>query len=541
MMLLTPQNYHNLFYLFAFFITTYTYSQTIGLLHNDLNVSDGYTLFSPEKNKKVFLINNCGEIVNQWEFNERPGLTCYLLENGNLLRAGKNFIETRDWDNTLLWSYDMQAAGYNQHHDIEPLPNGNILCLLQHNYTSAEIIAKGRNPANLDTEFILDEIIELEPTGINGANVVWEWKFIDHFIQDYDSSKQNFGVTIDHPELIDINYIDSYVSNHNTDFTHVNGIDYNSSLNQIILSARHTNELYIIDHSTTTSESASHSGGNFNQGGDILWRWGNPQVYKQGAANDQKIFLQHDAKWVKSGYTDEGKITVFNNGGDGSFSYSAVHMLSPEINNNIYTKESNTYLPITFEWSWQGTILGQTLQEGKKSGVHALPNGNVIICETSEGRISEIQKDGTLVWSYKNPTESGNNIYNQFATSTSNNNLFRGEKYPNNYAGFSGKNLTPNGIIENQNSISTNCINSLTINEFELKTIKVKNPSEDNVIQFNKIVDLDSITIIDLNGRIISEYFNVKNTQLSITLEPSMYILKLQKGNSTKYLKIIIN
>ena len=71
-------------------------AQTIGLLYHDSGASDGYTLFSPLKNNEVFLINNCGEKVNQWTFTELPGATCYLLANGNLLRAGKDHIEIRD-------------------------------------------------------------------------------------------------------------------------------------------------------------------------------------------------------------------------------------------------------------------------------------------------------------------------------------------------------------------------------------------------------------------------------------------------------------
>ena len=523
------------------FFCTQVHSQTIGLLHHDIEATDGYTLFTPESNTIVYLVDNCGEKIHEWTFTERPGSTCYLLENGNLLRAGKNNIETRDWNNNVVWTYSMQNAGYSQHHDIEPLPNGNILCLLKHSYTPTEIIAEGRNPSNIGTEFILDEIIELQPVGSNSAAVVWEWKFIDHFIQDYDNSKQNFGVVIDHPELIDVNFIDPTIGNHNTDFTHVNGIDYNSNLDQIILSTRHLSELYIIDHSTTTLEAESHSGGNSNQGGDILWRWGNPQVYKQGTIANQKLFLQHDSKWVESGYIDSGKITVFNNGGDGSFSYSSVHLITPEINSGVYIKENNTFKPTTFEWTWQGSILGDVVQEGKKSGAHALPNGNFIICETSLGRISEIKKEGTLIWSYKNPTGLGFNIYNQFESSTNENDLFRGEKYPSNYIGFTGKDLSSNGIIENQNSNSNSCVNLLSIDTIELKSISVKNPMKENRIEFNQMVDLDSVTIIDINGRIIYEFFNIKSNHIITKLEPSIYLLKLQKGNSIKYLKIISN
>jgi len=382
----------------------------------------------------------------------------------------------------------------------------------------------------------IDKIIELQPVGTNNAVIVWEWKFMDHLMQDYYYTKLNFGAVIDHPELIDINF-----NNLNTDITHVNGIDYNPNLDQIILSARHMNELYIIDHSTSTLEAASHSGGNSNKGGDFLWRWGNPAAYKQGTSADQKLFLQHDAKWVETGYLDEGKISVFNNDSDGSAAFSSVHIITPDIINNIYQMENNIFNPSSFEWSWQGSILGSIVDESRKSGAHSLPNGNFIITETSMGRISEIKKNGTLIWSYVNPTGSGTNIYNQFETPTSDHNLFRGEKYPSNYIGFSGKNLTPSGIIENQNTNSNNCTTLLNSDTVKLTSIIVKNPIEENTVIFNQVVDLDSVTIIDLNGRIVSEFFNIHSDHITTTLEPSIYILKLQKGSSTQYLKILNN
>ena len=123
----------------------------------------------------------------------------------------------------------------------------------------------------------------------------------------------------------------NFINSNINDWVHFNSIDYNASLDQIILSARHLNELYILDHSTTTLEAATHIGGNANRGGDLLWRWGNPQVYKQGTTLDQQLFLQHDAKWVQMGYSDEGKISVFNNEGGGTSTFSSVHLIQPEI------------------------------------------------------------------------------------------------------------------------------------------------------------------------------------------------------------------
>jgi hypothetical protein len=59
-----------------------------------------------------------------------------------------------------------------------------------------------------------------------------------------------------------------------TDWIHLNSIDYNSVLDQILLSSHAISEVWIIDHSTSTAQAASHTGGNSGKGGDIIYRWG---------------------------------------------------------------------------------------------------------------------------------------------------------------------------------------------------------------------------------------------------------------------------
>ncbi len=527
-------------FLKIFFLLSYlSYAQTptIGLLEFDSEVSDGYTLFTPLKNNEVYLINNCGEKINQWSFTEKPGATCYLLENGNLLRAGKSNIEIRDWDNNIVWSYPTTANGIGQHHDIEPLPNGNVLCIVSDTYTLAEIVESGRDPATTSSSLKLDKIIELQPIGNNGASIVWEWKFKDHLIQDFNNTKLNYGVVQNHPELLNINFN----NNQNFDYTHVNGIDYNPALDQIIISARSLSEIYIIDHSTTTSEAASHSGGNSNKGGDFLWRWGNSQVYGQGDNSNQKLFFQHDPKWVSAGYLDEGKITVFNNQNNDPTIESSIHLITPEIINSEYTKTNSVFNPQASEWSWNGSIRGNTVIERIQSGTHSLPNGNLMICESSRGRISEITKSGTLLWSYANP--DGDILYDQFDIITlSGNTIFRGEKYPENYIGFNGKDLTPSGIIENENSVSVTCNSTLSSpNNSLLNELSIINPVENNSVQFNKTIQLDELSIYDLNGRQIVKRLNINDDRVDVNLNSGIYILKVIKETEIVNFKIIIN
>jgi hypothetical protein len=515
---------------------------TIGLLYEDSNASDAFALFTPQKNNEVYLVNNCGEKVNQWSFTELPGATCYLLPNGNLMRAGQDNIEVRDWNNTIVWSYATTANGIMQHHDIHPLPNGNVICVVADNYSLALITAQGRNPALTGANIKLDKIVEIQPTGLNTGTIVWQWKFKDHLIQDFDATKLNYGVVADHPELLDLN-----VNNGNgSDYIHVNSIDYNAALDQVMVSGRHMNEIYIIDHSTTMTEAAGHIGGNSNRGGDFLWRWGNPQIYRQGNNDDRKLFLQHDAKWVESGYLDNGKITVFNNGDAASAqTFTSVVMLQPEIAGGVYTQTNNKFNPSNYEWSWSGSILGTTVFEDKMSGVHGMPNGNMIISETTLGRVSEITKTGTLLWSYRNPTggivASNPTIYSQSSNPAPNNTFFRAEKYPASFSGFIGHDMTSaTGIIENQNTLSSACIATLGSNNASIESLFVLNPVQNNTIQFNKSITAESITLFDTNGRIVYSKKAFDNDKIEVNLSAAVYFMHIQEGGFTSKLKIVI-
>ena len=325
--------------------------QTIGLFTNTPESFDGYTLFGPQYSKETFLINNCGEKVHSWTSQYLPGLSSYLLEDGTLLRAGRQtgmgggigIVELIDWNSNVIWSHSVSTTHGRQHHDIELLPNGNILLIVWDNKSKAEVIQAGS--ATRNESINSEQIIEIQPDLVNGgATVVWEWKAWDHLIQETDSNKNDYGIVGDHPEKIDINFL-----NHNsTDWLHINGIDYNEEFDQLILSVHNFSEFWIIDHSTSPSESASSSGGTFGKGGDILYRWGNPQAYNQGTSADQKLFLQHHTHWIPLNYPDEGKIILFNNqaGTLENENYSTVNIVDlPVDENGFYTYNGDAYGP----------------------------------------------------------------------------------------------------------------------------------------------------------------------------------------------------
>lgn len=486
--------------LLAFFLCGRAFAQTptVGLVYNTGESSGGYSLFTTEQTKEVYLIDNCGRLVKEWQFNNSPGLTSYLLENGNVLLAGQDSLEIRDWNNNRVWSYATTDNGILQHHDIHPLPNGNILCIASEFKSQSEQVAAGRDAALVSANFKMDRIVELQPVGTNDAVIVWEWHFFDHLIQDYDTTKDNYGAVHLHPELIDFNYNHGYAA----DWSHLNSIFYDPVLDQILVSSRNMSELYIIDHSTSTLEAAGHAGGNSGMGGDIIWRWGNKAVYRVGGVEDQRLFKQHDAKVIRDGGPNDGKISVFNNGGDGSFSYSSIHLLAPERSGYTYLMSAVSYLPYDPEHTWNGNAAVPTVYSDKKCGVQYLPNNHKLICDTQNGRMIELSEEDSIVWTYINPVNS-TGIYDQFEVSAPTfNSIFRVHKYAETYAGFQGQTLIPGGTIENVNGLSAVCIDYTGSEELS-EDFQFVNPVLNGQLSWNSDVEVNSIGLLNLQGQTI--------------------------------------
>ncbi|MEM7601387.1 MAG: aryl-sulfate sulfotransferase [Verrucomicrobiota bacterium] len=376
-------------------------------------LKDGYILVAPMGSGMVHLIDSEKQTVHSWDCGEGPGNATYLEKSGSLLRTAKvtdnslfssrggggGRIRRFSWEGELLWDYQVSDEKLHHHHDVEPMPNGNVLVIAWERHTADEAIAAGRDPDTISGDAIWTEmILELKPIGSADAEIVWKWRLWDHLIQEFDDSKPNFGVVADHPGKVDFNYGSRLGG---ADWIHMNAIDYNEDRDEIALSARWFNEGWIIDHSTTTEDAASSSGGQHSNGGDLIYRWGNPAAYQRGDEKQRLFFLHHDLRWIDANAPGAGNFLIFNNGDNrAGRAFSSVDEFVPPLSEDgTYLQPgSDAFAPDDFSWSYQDPEL---FHSDKISGAQRLPNGNTLVCSGAQGWIFEVTPEGDRIWELK--------------------------------------------------------------------------------------------------------------------------------------------
>ncbi|AGC77070.1 arylsulfotransferase ASST [Nonlabens dokdonensis] len=400
-------------------------------------LTDDYVLVSPFRGNTSFLINREGNVLQRWSSSEST-LMGYLREDGSVVRSvvtgvdngiiigGKTgAIEIIDKNNNQIWKWELDTSTEALHHDIALLPNGNILASVWVVKDRAECIANGRDPNTIvEDRLVIDKVIEIEPVGTNQANIVWEWSLWDHLVQDFDSNQLNFG-DASNGSLFDINQ-----STEGINFTHVNGLDYIPSLDQIILNSRVLDEFIIIDHDLTTQQAATNTGGRYNKGGQILYRWGNPESYNSGTSADRQLHDQHDTTFVGDNILSRGTFLVFDNQDDPNFS------TIKEVNINVTADGVYPSLPGTGNnpstpvWSYSS----EEITSPRTSGVQRLPSGNSLITSTSGDIIREVNYAGDILWELDTTIE----VDGVLEIDSSG---FKSRSYPKNFAGVTALGL----------------------------------------------------------------------------------------------------
>ncbi|MCR9245986.1 MAG: aryl-sulfate sulfotransferase [bacterium] len=367
----------------------------------------GLRIFQPIGPHQTQLVDRAGNVVHSWP--TVGNLSAHIEANGSLVRSqltgaitvpgATGLIEKLAFDGTVTWSYQVSGPFQYAHHDVEPMPNGNVLIIAWDRYTVPDAIAAGRDPGLItNSDWLPDAILEIQPTGPTSGQIVWEWHMMDHVIQDFDATKPNFGVVANAPDKLDINYPAVVLTD--GDWNHFNGLDYDPVNDWIIVSSRAQAEIYLIDHSTTTAEAATGAGGRRGKGGRILYRWGNPEAYRAGTAQNQILDGQHDPRFIPAGWPGAGNVTVFNNRYQAN--QSAVHEITIPVDaagNIVLDPSTGRYGPATPGW----TFTEPNFFSAIVSSSERLPNGNTLICSGAQRRLFEVDSQGQTVWSFTYP------------------------------------------------------------------------------------------------------------------------------------------
>lgn len=369
-------------------------NSNVPYLVEDLVDNSGFILAIENGKQVCYLIDHRGVKQKTWNFELNLGQDAELAPDGSLYAlfqvpndnfgfGGKSgLIRKIGVNNEVLWEFQISSETEITHHDLELMPNGNLLVLLWYRIPKDEAQLIGFQS---ETDIYVEKIVEVNPS-LN--KIVWEWNSWDHIIQNVEPNHPTFGDPSLNRKKIDIFY--NYQSDYHQfiskgDLMHANGLAYLESRDIIAVSVNFYNEVWFIDHSTTTEEAKGSSGGQFQNGGDLIYRFGNPKTFKD--ASPKILDLNHHPSFV----SNQGLVNfmIFNNNNAEGKS-KAMEFELPFFSNNM---EIGPNPKIVFEYSNQDlffNIVGSAMR---------LPNGNTLICEGDFG-FWEVNSSGTLLWKY---------------------------------------------------------------------------------------------------------------------------------------------
>lgn len=429
-------------------------NQTVGLFKNEPGAYQGYTLFTPRHYNTTYLIDMTGQRVHSWVNPSARVEYALLLDDGYLLRAARTelaeydglpmvhgLLQKVDWAGKVVWEFRYADETHVLHHDFRVRPNGNILAVSYDVISEAEAEAAGRDPSTIPNGgLVVDRIIEIQPDYDNGGGkIVWSWSTWDHLIQDFDSTKPNYGEIANHPERFDPNFYRSAIR----DWNHVNAVDYNAELDVLLVTVHMNDEFVIIDRSTTTEEAATSAGGSHGRGGDILYRFGNPLAYQAGTTRDKRYRALHNTHWIPAGLPGAGKVMVLNN------NFSGEHSILETL--ELPVREDGSF-------NWDQPPVSETVFDDfhttNMGGGQRLPNGNTLVHEAVKGRILEVTAAQQVVWEYvipvadEGPLWQGSEIPANPASKDLYNEFFLAYRYAPDHPALAGRTLSPQGTIE---------------------------------------------------------------------------------------------
>ena len=423
--------------------------RSVGVVACEDGVAPGYVLLSVAK--MVYLLDSDGRVAHSWT-SKRTVFVAYLFKNGDLLRDGNElalapqfkaggaagYVERVTWDNEPVWSWSaLPRFKYLSHHDLQPLPNGNVLVLVWERKTKEEAVAAGRHPELIpDGEVWNNLVVEIAPKGKQAVEV-WRWSQWDHLCQAHDPEKDNYVKDISAwPNRLDINYcppggkakcrggglkagdhnattlavFDSVGKTGERDWIHANAVSYSKKGKKncdglVVVSYNVPCEVIILAHRVRPGQGAGHQTG-------ILYRFGNPLVSQRPPDRHlQTLFVQHSTAVCDD---DEDRnllrLVLFNNGRAPDRMWSTVDEYAIDMTSTTSIPNArDTSETWTHEKTWSfGRPAGHlgSFYSHHSSGVRKLENGNVLVTLGPQGIVFEVTREGKEVWRYISPVKT---------------------------------------------------------------------------------------------------------------------------------------
>jgi hypothetical protein len=513
---------------------------------------NGYTLFGTRG--KTYLIDMEGRVVHTWNIGTNPRFT----ENGTLLDAvggnpsNSNVWKELDWNGNVKWQYTETRSAYHAHHDFEKIYNPKLgdstfIYIANKDLTSQQCLNAGCSPTNNYTGAQMDVVVEVDRNG----NVIWEWSFFDHVVQDIDASKPTYGVIKDTPGRINLNLRGNPVK---SDWLHCNSLDYNQDLDLIVINSVH-GEFYVIDHGNTFTKGDPTGSIALaaSSKGDFLYRFGDPAKYNQGdppsvlenwekaTSGHKQIGGAHNIQWIKPGLPGEGNFLIFNNA-ENLFELtpqSYIFEINPYLNSsglntgvfvnppaagykivnspdaNLMKEKKNISRQIVWSYSSKNnTSFYSTIG----SSAQRLLNGNTLICSMNDGHFFEVAPDDTtIVWEYINPmTRDGVKKIKEDNYPTYNG-VFRAYRYTSDHPALAGHDLTQGETMTgfDPDYISHSELTSINDNEINSKSGNLLNQNYPNPFTYTTKIEFETdkdhqvrLNIFDYSGRLIKILLN---------------------------------
>ena len=444
----------------------------------------GYTLFGV--GSRTYLLDMEGRVVHTWPIGTNP----HLLDNGNILDASKDdpsgfqgFKEV-DWDGKTVWEYTEKREGYAPHHDWVRIFNKKLnapttLYIANKSITHEQAIAAGADPKKGPyRDGQMDAVVEVDMQG----NVVWEWWFFDHVVQDVDPAKPNYvGDGQDHRGLsrpdqhqharpaaearlaaLQLDGLQRRVGPHRHQLRAGRALrDRPRRHVRRRRPARPASPRPPVRRAISSTASAIRPA-TPRAIRRACWRTGTrpPPATSRWAARTT-------CTGFAPGLPGAGHLMVFNNGQylyqrtpqssileinpflDANGRDTGKYVNPPDAGYRRETYDHDTHnqprqISKQIVWSYRSVNSHGFFSHIGSSG-QRLPNGNTFICSDTEGHFFEVTAEGELVWEYINPVTRDGAVKVLGDVLPMTNSAFRAYRYAADHPAFKGRDLTPQG------------------------------------------------------------------------------------------------